>query len=326
MRRREVITLLGGAAVWPLAARAEQAAMPLIGFLNTASEHAYAPMVTAFREALGEAGYFDGGNVAIQFRWAQNRHGDLLAMARELVSARVAVIVATGNTDAALAARAATSTTPIVFVSGGDPVQIGLVASLNHPGGNVTGVTFLAGGLGPKKLEFLSAVVPTAKLIGVLINPTIATAKTQVAELQAAAQSLGLRLHVLNVSSERDFDLAFASLVETHAGGLVISADAFLNSWRDELVARAARHSIATVYPWREAVTAGGLMSYGANIADAYRQAGLYTSRILKGERPTDLPVQQAVRVDLVVNLKTAKTLGLTVPLPLLALADEVIE
>jgi putative tryptophan/tyrosine transport system substrate-binding protein len=327
MRRRQFITLIGGAAAsWPLAARAQQTAMPVVGFLNTATADAYLPMAAAFREGLRKAGYVQGRNVAIQYRCADNRLDRLPALAGDLARQPVALILAGGNTDAALAAKAATSTIPIVFVSGVDAVQIGLVANLNNPGGNVTGVTFLATSLGPKKLEMLRALVPTAAVIGMLINTNIALAKIQIAEVEGAGRMLGLQIHVVHASAERDFDAASASLAAVRAGGLVIGADAFLNSRRDQLVERAAHHSIPAIYPWREAVTAGGLMSYGASLTEAYRQAGLYAGKILNGDKPADLPVIQATKVDLVINLRTAKALGLTVPLPLLAFADEVIE
>jgi putative ABC transport system substrate-binding protein len=327
MRRREFLTLLGGAAVArPLAVRAQQPTIPVVGFLNTATPDGYARMTAAFRQGLSEAGYVEGRNVAFEYRWAENQPDRLLGLAKDLVRHRAAVILAGGNTDAALAAQRATSTIPIVFAMGSDPVALGLVASLNRPGGNITGVTFLAATLGPKKLELLSAVVPAAKVIGMIISTTVATADAQLTEVQAAARTLGLQIHVVRVSTDRDFETAFASLLQLRAGGLVIGADAFLNSRRDLLLALAARHSIPTVYPWHEAVTAGGLMSYGASLTDAYRQAGVYAGRILKGEKSADLPVQQSSKVELAINLKTAKTLGLTFPLPLLGRADEVIE
>jgi putative ABC transport system substrate-binding protein len=323
MRRREFITVLGGAAAWPFAARAQQSPIPVVGFLCTATAEAYSPMAAAFQEGLKETGYVEGKNVAIHYRWADNRNDRVSALAGDLVRQGVALILAGGDTNAALKAKAATSTIPIVFVSGVDAVDVGIAASLNHPGGNVTGVTFLAASLGPKKLEMLRALVPSALLIAVLINPAGATANVQLKDLGVAAQSLGLRIHVLPASTETDFDTAFGSLAAVRPSGLVIGADAFFYSQRDQLVMRAARYSIPTIYPWR---AAGGLMSYGASLTEAYRQAGLYAGRILNGDKPADLPVIQATKVDLVINLKTAKTLGLTVPLPLLALADEVIE
>jgi putative tryptophan/tyrosine transport system substrate-binding protein len=325
--RREFITLLGGAvAAWPLFAQAQQAALPVVGFLNTATSDGYARMAAAFRQGLNEGGYIEGRNFAFEYRWAENQPDRLPRMAEDLVRHGASVIFAGGNTDAALAAQRATSTIPIVFAMGGDPVELGLVASLNRPGGNITGVTFLATALGPKKLELLSAVVPTAKTIGMIMGTTVATADAQLRDAEAAARTLGLQIHVVRVSTDQDFETAFTSLNELRAGGLVIGADAFLNSRRDLLVALAARHSIPTVYPWREAVTTGGLMSYGASVSEAYRQAGIYAARILKGEKSTDLPVQQSSKVELAINLKTAKTLGLIFPLTLLGRADEVIE
>ena len=283
-------------------------------------------MTAAFREGLTETGYVEGKNVAFEYRWAENQSDRLPALAGDLVHRQVAVILAGGNTDAALAAKMATATIPIVFAMGSDPVQFGLVASLNRPGSNITGVTFLASNLGPKRLELLSAVVPKTTTIGMIISTFVATANAQVGELEAAAHTLGLHIHVLRASTEQDFETAFGSLIQRQAGGLVIGADAFLNSRRDLLIALAARHSLPTVYPWREAVRSGGLMSYGTSLTDAYRQAGIYVGRILKGEKPADLPVQQSVKVELVINMETAKTLGLTFPLSLLGRADEVIE
>jgi putative ABC transport system substrate-binding protein len=326
MKRREFITLLGGAAAWPLAARAQQSIIPVVGFLGSATPDAYAPMAAAFRQGLAEIGYIDGRKVALEYRWAENQDDRLLSLAEGLMRRGAAIILASGNTDAALAAKRASSTTPIVFAMGSDPVAVGLVASLNHPGGNITGVTFLAATLGPKKLELLSAVVPTATVIGMLISTKLMTADFQLGDVQTAARALGLQVQVVRVSTDQEFETAFSSLVQSRVGGLVIAGDAFLNSRRDLLISLAARHSIPTVYPWREAVVSGGLMSYGASFIEAYRQAGLYVGRILKGEKPADLPVQQSTKVELAINLKTAKTLGLTFPLTLLGRADEVIE
>jgi putative ABC transport system substrate-binding protein len=327
MRRREFIVLIGGAAVaWPLHAHAQQPTIPVIGFLHTATPDSYAPMTVAFRQGLSEAGYVEGRNVAVEYRWAENQRDRLRALAADLVSRQVVVIFAGGNLEASLVAKAATSTIPIVFANGSDPVADGLVASLNRPGGNVTGATFLITTLGQKKLELLHEVVPKAAVIAVLLNPDVFTSGTQLKDVQAAGRALGLQVHVLHASTERELDSAFASLTQLRAEALVVGADAFFNSRRDELVALAARHSIPTVYPWREAAAAGGLMSYGTSFADAYRQAGIYTGRILRGEKPADLPVQQSTKVELVINLKTAKTLGLTFPIPLLGRADEVIE
>jgi putative ABC transport system substrate-binding protein len=327
MRRREFITLLGGAGLaWPLAARAQQPTMPVIGFLNADSPQGYERQLSAFLKGLGENGYVDGRNVAIEYRWAGNRLDRLPAMAADLVHRKVTVIAAT-STPAALAAKAATTNIPIVFETGGDPVQLGLVARLNRPGGNVTGVTQLNWEILPKKLELLHELLPTAGVITLLINPTDSVyADTQSREALTAAHTLGLDLRVLNASTEGDFDSVFADLIHLRAGGLVIGEDAFFNSHFKQLAALTVHHLVPAVYKSREFVAVGGLLSYGGSGTDAYHLAGIYTGRILKGDKPADLPVQQATKIEFYINLKTAKALGLTIPLPLLGRADEVIE
>jgi putative ABC transport system substrate-binding protein len=327
MKRRQFITLLGGAAVsWPLAVRAQQPAMPVIGFLGSGSSDLFASRVSAFRQGLSEAGYVEGRNVAIEFRWAESRNDRLPALAADLVGRKVKVIVTGGGTPPALAAKAATTTIPIVFSIGNDPVQMGLITSLNRPGGNITGVTSLGGELGPKRLELLHDVVPTVTTIALLINPNNPAAETQSTELRPAARTLGLQLHVLRASAESDFDAAFASLVQLRAGGLVIGADAVFNTRSEQLAALTLRHAVPAIFQFREFAAAGGLMSYGDSSKEPFRQVGVYTGRILKGEKPADLPVQQSTKVELIINLKTAKALGLTVPQLLLGRADEIIE
>jgi putative ABC transport system substrate-binding protein len=327
MLRRRFIGLLGGAAVaWPFVARAQQSTMPVVGFVNIASAKGYAPQVSAFLKGLSEAGYVVGRNVAIEYRWAEGRTDQLPAMVADLVHRQVAVIAAT-STPAAIAAKAANTTIPIVFEMASDPVQLGLVASLNRPGGNATGVTNTNVAIAPKRLQLLHELVPTASVIALLVNPANPTiAETSMKEMQAAARTLPLELHVLNASTERDLDEVFAKLIQLRAGGLVIGPDPFFTSRSEQLAALALRHAMPTTYQYRDFAAAGGLLSYGADIADAYRLTGIYTGRVLRGDKPADLPVQQATKVELYINLKTAKTLGLNVPNTLIGRADELFE
>ena len=326
MRRRDFITLAGGAAAyWPLAAGAQQPAMPIIGFLDSSSADEYAPFLAAFRSGLTEAGFIEGRNVAIEYRWADARYDRLPALAAELVRVPVAALVATGIT-AAVATKAATATIPIVFNTGGDPIRFGLVASLNRPGGNVTGVASLGKELVAKRFELLREMVPKADAIGFLVNPNNAVAELDTSDAQAAAATLGQKLIVLKASSKDDIDTAFSTLVEQRGGGLLQQVDPFLQSRRDQLVALAARHALPAIYERRDFAAAGGLMSYGTSLRDAPRLVGNYTGRVLKGEKPADLPVQQAVKVELIINLRTAKALGLDVPMSMLMRVDEVIE
>jgi putative tryptophan/tyrosine transport system substrate-binding protein len=325
MKRRAFISLLGGAAAaWPLAARAQQPVMPVIGFLRSTSLAFSVPMVAAFRQGLTAAGFNEGQNVAIEYRFADNQLGRLPGLVAELISLPVTVIVA--NVAAALAAKAATTTVPIVFATGSDPVVDGLVASLNRPGGNVTGVSFVSGLLGTKRLDMLRQLVPAAATMAMLVETDTLEARIERRDVELAAQALGQQLIIAPVSSEGEFDGAFTSIVGRGAKALLVGTGPFLTSNRERVVALAARHAIPAVYALREFVVVGGLMSYGASIAEAYRQAGIYAGRVLKGEKPADLPVMQSTKFELVINLKTAKALGLDVPTTLLTTADEVIE
>jgi putative tryptophan/tyrosine transport system substrate-binding protein len=327
MKRRDFITLLGGAAAaWPFSLRAQQHAMPVIGFLNGASPDAWKPFVAAFHEGLGESGYVEGRNVAIEYRWAEGQYERLPALAADLVNRKMAVIVSTGGIAAALAAKAATTTIPIVLTIGGDPVKLGLVASLNRPGGNITGVNLFIPLMEGKRLGLLRELVPTATLIAVLLNPTNPAAAGQLRDAQEAARAIGPQIHILHASSESELDTALATAVQLRAGALLVAADPYFNSQRDRVIALAARHRIPAMYEQREHAIAGGLMSYGTNLADGYRQAGVYTARVLKGEKPADLPVMQSTKFEFVINLRTAKTLGIDVPPGLSARADEIIE
>ena len=327
MRRRELITLLGGAAAWPLAARAQQAAMPVIGFLNGGFAEGYTTERAAFLSGLDEAGYVDGRNVTIEYRWAEGQTDRLPTLANDLVQRQVAVIAAT-STPAALAAKAATKTIPIVFETGADPVQLGLVASLNEPGSNITGITQTNLEVSPKRLELLHEIMPAARVMALLVNPkTPAVAEATTNQMQAAARMLGLDLQVLHASNDDEVEAAFAKAAQMHTSAVVMSAgDPFFTSQARPLAALAVRYAMPAVGPGRDFAAAGGLVAYGADINDAYRLAGSYTGRILKGEKPANLPVQQATKVELIINLKAAKALGLTVSLPLLGRADEVIE
>jgi ABC-type uncharacterized transport system substrate-binding protein len=327
VKRRAFITLLGGAATaWPLAVRAQQPAMPVIGFLNSASPEPFARMVAAFRQGLNETGYVEGQNVAIEYRWAEGQYDRLPALAANLVERQVALIVAGGGAVTARAARAATATIPIVFSMGDDPVKLGFVNNLSLPGGNLTGVSLLTTGLEAKRLEVLHEAVPGASVIGLLINSNFPDVETQLKDVPAAARVLGLQITVLNANSERDIDTAFTTLVQQRVGALLVASSPFFSGRREQLVALATRHAIPAIFEWPEFVALGGLMSYGTNLADGYRQVGIYAGKILKGAKPAELPVQQQTRVELVINMKTAKSLGLTFPITLLGRADEVIE
>jgi putative tryptophan/tyrosine transport system substrate-binding protein len=327
MRRRKFIKLMGGAAVaWPVAARA-QSALPIIGFLNVGSPDGSVNFVAAFRKGLSEAGYVEGRNVTIEYRWADSQYARLPDLAADLVRRRVTVIAAPGSIAGALAAKAATTTIPIIIATGIDPVVAGLVQTLNRPGGNVTGVNTLNVEVGPKRLELLHEVVPTATTVALLVNPTSPViAEVLLRDAQTTASALGLRVHVLNAKTDGEMQAAFAALLELKAGALVIGPDQFFNNRVDQLAELAVHHAVPAVYEGREFTAAGGLMSYGHSILEGYQLAGVYTGRVLNGEKPADLPVQQSTKVELYINLKAAKALGITFPLPLLGRADEVIE
>jgi putative ABC transport system substrate-binding protein len=327
LKRREFITLLGGAAAsMPRAARAQQPAMPVIGFLHSGSNETFKRPLAAFHHGLGEAGFVEGRTVLIEYRWAQNHYDRLPAMAADLVGRGVNVIATPGSTPATLAAKAASADIPLVFLIGNDPVKLGLVASLNAPGGKVTGISFLLNALEGKKLEVLHQLVPAASTIGVLLNPKNPLVDTQREDAQRAAAALGLKVIPLNAGSVADIEAAFAALVEQRAGALLVTADPALTSWRDPMIELAARNAIPAIYHLREFTEAGGLISYGTSLSDGYRQVGLYVGKILKGTKPTDLPVQQPTKFEMVINMKTAKALRLDVPAGLLAVSDEVIE
>jgi putative tryptophan/tyrosine transport system substrate-binding protein len=325
VNRREFITLIGGAAAWPLAARAQQAAVPVIGYLNFGSPESDTARVTGLRRGLNQTGYVEGRNLVIEYRWAGNQADRLPALAADLVQLRVAVIVTSGLVST-LAAKAATTSIPIVFSAGADPVQLGLVASLNRPGGNLTGFNGFNNELGAKGLALLHELVPSTATIGFLENPNNPTFELTTRDVLAAAPAIGLKVQILKAGTDREIDAAFVSLVQARTGALLVGNDVFFNNRFEQVIALAARHAIPTMSSWREFVVAGGLISYGPSLIENYRQAGLYTGRILKGEKPADLPVIRATKLALIINLKTAKALGLQIPDRLLALADEVIE
>jgi putative ABC transport system substrate-binding protein len=324
MKRRDFITLIGGAAAWPIAARAQQPAMPVVGFVRSTSLAPFQNLVVAFGQGLKEAGFVEGQNVAIEYRYAENQKERLPALVAELLRLPVAVIVV--NSSAAAAAKAATTTVPIVFAAGADPVKNGLVASLSRPGGNITGVSWLGAQVGAKRLELLRQIVPKTTTIGMIEDLNSPGTEAERTDVQAAAQAIGLQLIITDVSNDRDIETAIASVVQRGAGALLVGAGAFVTSKRESIVALAAHYAMPTMYGGREGAVAGGLMSYGPSQSDAYRQAGIYAGRILKGEKPADLPVMQSSKFEFVINLKTAKALGLTVPMILQMTADEVIE
>ncbi len=327
MRRREFIALFGGAAVTsPLGASAQQPTMPVVGFLSARSPGESVDVVAAFRRGMRQSGFVEGQNLSLAFRWAEGRYERLPKLAAELVGLHPAAILAVGGPASALAAKQATSTVPVVFVAGADPVQLGLIASLNHPGGNVTGIHIFSAPLEPKKLEFLHEVVPKAHILCALVNPTSPSAAIVSKQLEDAARAMGLQLNIAHANTEQELDAVFADWPKRHADGLLVTSDAFFDSQRERIVALSTQHSVTGIYPWREYVVAGGLMSYGSSLPDAYRQAGIYAGRILNGEKPADLPVTQPTKFELVLNLKTAKARGVSIPPTMLATADEVIE
>ena len=326
MKRREFITLVGGAAAWPLAARAQQPALPTIGYLSTRSPGEAKYVTDAFIQGLNEIGYVEGRNLAIEFRWAELQYDQLPARASDLVRLQVAIIAAMGGAHSGLAAKAATSTIPIVFVSAGDPVTFGLVTSLNRPDANVTGISMITVALAPKRLELLHELVPAPAVIAMLVNPTSPYVEPETKDVMASARALGRQVQVLNTSTGPDIDTAFTTLVQQRAGALLVSGDPFFDSQRDRLIVLAAHHAIPAIYQWREFPMIGGLMCYGTSILDAYRQSGIYVGKILKGAKPADLPVMQPTKFEFVINLRTSKALGIEIPPKLLTFADEVIE
>jgi putative ABC transport system substrate-binding protein len=325
-RRAFIGRVAGGVLAAPLATRAQTSSMPVIGFLGSESPAQWAPFVAAFRKGLSETGYVEGKNVAIEFRWAEGRNDRVPALAADLVRRQVAVIFTTGAGGGARAAKAATSTIPIVFTVSRDPVELGYVASLGHPGGNLTGINFFAGELVEKRLELLHALVPKATVIAVIVNPSGTPIESRVQKLQETARTMGLQLRLLNATNEQEIDAAFATFVQLRPGALLVDSDVFFNARRAQFVALAARHAVPAIYEVRDYVAAGGLMSYGASLAEAYRLAGTYASKILNGAKPADLPIMQSTKIELVINAKTAKALGLTIPQSLLLRADEVIQ
>jgi len=326
VRRRDFIALIGGTAAWPFTAHAQQPAITTIGYLSTRSPGEATYVTDAFIRGLNEGGFIEGRNLAIEYRWAELQYDRLPALASDLVRRQVKVIAAVGGANSGLAAKAMTSTIPIVFVSAGDPIALGLVPSLSRPAGNVTGISMITVGLAPKRLELLHELVPATSVIAMLVNPTGPYAESETNDVVASARAVGREVQILNASTVSEIDAAFPALVQRRAGALLVSGDPFFDSQRERIVELAARHAVPTIYQWREFATLGGLITYGSSIIEQYRQSGLYVAKILKGEKPLDLPVLQPTKIELVVNLKTAKALGLTVPPSLLARADEIIE